>query len=406
VTGLAIGIMHYVGMAAVRAPAVTIWDPDYVAASLVVGVVLMSCGMQVALRSDDRKSLPGGVALFTLAICGLHFTGMTAFSLRPDPTVAIPYVAIAPVTLAVGIAAVAFFALSTALAIVLFDRQKTHLRQLQATTGKLEHLSAELRKALDDAHTANRAKTIFFASMSHELRTPLNAILGFSEMLLMEAVAPLGHPRNAEYVRDIHASGLRLMSLINDILDISRAEAGKMQLHDTTIDLDKLAAGALRLVEIQAAKGKVSLFCDIARDVPRIFGDRKRLEQVLLNLLSNAIKFTPEGGRVTVRIVRDGEGVRIDVSDTGIGIAESDIETVLSPFAQVDSYLSRKHDGTGLGLPIAKKLVELHGGTLCMRSQPGAGTTVTITLPLSRPDCAATGAQDDPGRSMLQVADG
>ncbi|HEY5238180.1 MAG TPA: MHYT domain-containing protein [Rhizomicrobium sp.] len=383
VMGLAIAVMHYVGMSGVRAPADQLWDANYIVASVLTGTALMALGMIVAVRRD-RASLPAGTFIFTLAICAMHFTGMAALTLRPNPTIAIPDVVLAPATLAVSIAAAAFLVISISLIAVLFDRQRTSLKTLRATAAQLEQLSGNLQTALEEANSANRAKASFFAAMSHELRTPLNAIIGFSELLKEEIFSPLGDPRNAQYVRDIHNSGLRLLAIINDVLDMSRMDAGKMPLQETEIVLDDMVARALHTVEIQAKKAGVRLVKNIPLGLPKIRGDVQRLEQVLLNLLTNAIKFTHPSGRVEARVRLNAAGLYIDVADTGIGIAEENIDKVLTPFVQVDNTLARKYEGTGLGLPIAKKLIELHGGTLTLQSTLLVGTTATITLPVSR----------------------
>ena len=339
--------------------------------------------MWIAVRRT-RITLIAGTAVFTLAICAMHFTGMTPFALRPNPALAIPTVVMAPATLAVSIAATAFLIIIFSLASVLFDRQRISLRALKTTTLQLEQLSNHLQVALEEANTANRAKATFFAAMTHELRTPLNAIIGFSEMLKDEFFAPLGHPRNVEYARDIHASGLRLLSIFDNVLDMSRLDAGNLSLQEEEIDVEQLIYRALHAVDIEAEKANVHLTKNIESGLPKIHGDVRRLEQALVNLLTNAIKFTRQYGSVNIHAHRDTAGLYIEVADTGIGIAEENIANVLTPFVQVDNSLARKYEGAGLGLPIAKKLVEMHGGTLGMKSTLNVGTTATITLPVSR----------------------
>jgi signal transduction histidine kinase len=229
--------------------------------------------------------------------------------------------------------------------------------------------------------------------MSHELRTPLNAVLGFSEAIQHEIFGPLGSSRYKEYLGNIHNSGSHLLSLINDILDIARYDAGRGELQEDTFDPLKQIADTIKMMTAQAAKAKVALLGDIEPDVPCLKGDQRRMRQVLLNLLSNALKFTPSGGKVTVRAFRSERGFVLQVIDTGIGIAHSDFHKALEPFGQVDSSLARKYDGIGLGLPLTRQMVELHGGSLDLDSLVGRGTTVTITLPawrlVSRADAAA-----------------
>ncbi len=243
----------------------------------------------------------------------------------------------------------------------------------------------ELARARDEAEAANRTKTEFLANMSHELRTPLNAILGFSEIIRDQVFGPDARDRYQEYAQDIHRSGAHLLEIITDILDIAKAEEGKLDLCEDNFDLSRLMDGVKQLMRERAVAEGVSLDLDTAADVPALYADGRRVKQILINLLSNAIKFTPEGGRVTLgsRLRGDG-GVRITVSDTGIGMAESDIPKALKPFGQVDSALSRKFDGTGLGLPISRHLAELHGATLSVASELGKGTTVTLDFPAAR----------------------
>jgi signal transduction histidine kinase len=220
--------------------------------------------------------------------------------------------------------------------------------------------------------------------MSHELRTPLNAILGFSETMLYETFGPLGAPRYKEYLGDIHKSGSHLLSLINDILDIARFDAGQAELYEEVFDLEPLAAECMRMIAGHAEKCDIVLFTELAADLPALRADKRRIKQVLINLLSNAVKFTPAGGRVKFSAALTELGLAMAVRDTGIGIAEQDIPKALERFGQVDSSLARKYEGTGLGLPLSKQLMELHGGSLSLESQEGVGTTVTVTLPPDR----------------------
>ena len=243
----------------------------------------------------------------------------------------------------------------------------------------------ELAKARDEAEAANRTKTEFLANMSHELRTPLNAILGFSEIIRDQVFGSGARTRYQEYARDIHRSGTHLLEIITDILDIAKAEEGKLDLIEDDFDLQRLMDGVKQLMRERATAEGVTLDLDCAPDVPALHADGRRVKQILINLLSNAIKFTPEGGRVTLAAsARKDGGVRVAVIDTGIGMAESDIPTALKPFGQVDSKLSRRFEGTGLGLPISRHLAELHEAKLSVESELGKGTTVTLDFPASR----------------------
>jgi signal transduction histidine kinase len=236
------------------------------------------------------------------------------------------------------------------------------------------------RLAKEAAETSNRLKSEFLANMSHELRTPLNAIIGFSEMIGTEVLGP-GLPRYRAYALDIHGAGHHLLSLINDILDLSKAEAGKLELHFEETDLSSLIRECTRLMRERAAEHGLRMTVDIS-PLPSLLIDRLRVKQILLNLLSNAIKFTETGGSVSVTagLGRD-EGVVLCVKDTGIGMAPDTIPLAFEPFRQVDSSLARKFEGTGLGLPLVKKLSELHGGEVTIESAPGQGTSVYVSFP-------------------------
>jgi len=240
-----------------------------------------------------------------------------------------------------------------------------------------------LRIEKDGAVAASRAKSEFLANVSHELRTPLNAIIGFSEVIKSEMFGPVGD-RYRAYSTDIFNSGTHLLGLINEILDLSKLEAGQLELHDELVDIAATVEACLNLIKEPARKAGIQLSVFLDFDAPFVRADERRLRQILINLLSNAVKFTPEGGKVRLSTLRVPEGLAIEVSDTGIGITAIDIPKVLTPFGQVDSKISRKHEGTGLGLPLVKHLAELHGGTLSIESELNVGTTVTVLLPAVR----------------------
>ncbi len=244
---------------------------------------------------------------------------------------------------------------------------------------------AALRAAKEAAERGNRAKAAFLASVSHELRTPLNAIIGFSEAILGELFGPLGHPRYRDYMQDIYDSGSHLLNLINDILDISKAGAGKIDLDEVEIDLSTVVVQTVRLLSKRAESAKVDVITELPAGLPRLRGDMRRLRQILLNLLSNALKFTDEGGRITARARTDADGtLRLVIEDTGIGMMPQELDKAMEPFVQVDSRLSRRYEGTGLGLPLTKTLVEAHGGRFLLESEPGKGTKATVLFPAER----------------------
>ena len=261
-----------------------------------------------------------------------------------------------------------------------------------------------LLMAKEEAELANRAKSEFLANMSHELRTPLNAIIGFTEVLEKEAFGPESDPRYGEYLKDIKSSGTHLLDIITDLLDMSKIETGNIQPREQDVDVREVIGSCVRLVEERASVGGVRVVAE-ARDeqYPRLWADKRMVKQVLINLLSNAVKFTPAGGEVKITPEWSLEGGYLfEVSDTGIGIAKEDIPKAFTRFAQVQGDIRRKYEGSGLGLPLSKSLVELHGGWIEMRSEPGEGTTVTVGFPAervieprrrSKPECGSTGTE-------------
>ena len=245
-------------------------------------------------------------------------------------------------------------------------------------------LADELRAARDAAEHANNAKSHILTNMSHELRTPLNAIIGFAEVIRDATLEPVA-ARYREYARNIHSSGHHLLGLINDVLDLAKIDTGRMDLNEEEVEVSRLIATCLPLVAERAKRGGVELAVPPAANLPPILGDRLRLKQIVLNLLSNAIKFTPSGGTVTVAALPTADGgLTLRISDTGIGMRPEEIPRALEPFRQLEQNLSRRYEGSGLGLPLAKQLVELHGGALTITSQLGKGTTVYVSLPPHR----------------------
>jgi signal transduction histidine kinase len=253
--------------------------------------------------------------------------------------------------------------------------------ELGALAGNLNRMSEELGRLYQQIEAASRHKSEFLANMSHELRTPLNAIIGFSEVLLERMFGEL-NPKQEEYLKDVLSSGRHLLSLINDILDLSKVEAGKMELELSAFNLPVSLEGCLTLVRERATRHGIGLGLTVDERVGDVVADERKVRQVVLNLLSNAVKFTPEGGRITVEVTQ-GEGeVEIAVSDTGVGIAPEDQAAVFEEFRQVGSDQSRKSEGTGLGLALARKFVELHGGRIWLTSAVGKGSTFAFILPV------------------------
>jgi PAS domain S-box-containing protein len=243
----------------------------------------------------------------------------------------------------------------------------------------------KLKETLAQAEAANKAKSDFLAAMSHELRTPLNAIIGFSEMIHGQLLGPIGTPKYGEYAGDIMASARHLLDIINDILEMARMDAGQAEYRPEPVNMGSVIDASLRLLHQRISHSGLSLVTKLFPELPNIMGDERRLKQVMINLLGNAIKFTPQGGSIVVEAkpVLDGR-LMIRVIDSGIGIAERDIPRALAPFTQVDSVVARRYQGSGLGLPLAKAFVELHGGNLELSSILGKGTTVTLYFPLPK----------------------
>ena len=256
---------------------------------------------------------------------------------------------------------------------------------LRTQSAEMAQIAEELKTARDEAQAANRTKSEFLATMSHELRTPLNAIIGFSEMIKIETLGPVGSPQYRGYASDIYGAGIHLLALINDILDLSKIESGADELHEESIAVPKLVQSVIGFVRQRADNGSVKLDLDIRDDLPFLLADERKLKQILVNLLSNAVKFTNPGGRVTLKAWSQADsGFVFQVVDTGIGMKSEDIPKALSQFGQIDSNLNRKYEGTGLGLPLAKNLIELHGGYLDLQSEIGVGTSATVRFPANR----------------------
>ncbi|MGQ0677634.1 MAG: MHYT domain-containing protein [Rhodospirillales bacterium] len=396
VVGVGIFSMHFTGMSGLRIPGVLRYDPGLAIAALLIGVAFGALAMHRARGADGADGRAAAAGVLALGICGLHFTAMGAVELVPDPIVFADEDGMSGRWLAGGVAAATLLIAGIALAASIVDqrfastaeREAARLRavvaELETTKQKLEAAGARLKQALVEADAANHAKTHFLATMSHELRTPLNAVIGFADLLAAEISGKLDDKQKS-YVGDIRGAGVHLLGLVNDILDVTKLESNAMELDEEDLDLAALAQESANLVQPRADQAGVALTVACAVDRAYLRADSRRVRQVLLNLLSNAIKFTPGGGKVALTIDATPLGsLAVAVADTGIGIAARDIPTALADFGQVDSTLARKFEGTGLGLPLSRRLMELHGGTLVLDSAPGKGTTVTVAFPPER----------------------
>jgi signal transduction histidine kinase len=317
------------------------------------------------------------VVFFATIVTAFALTAMLLLTVQADAApVRLSNLLVGLAVLLTGLAA------STIIFIVMIVRQ---FQSSQASQAELSQLNQRLGEAKGVAEKASLAKSEFLAHMSHELRTPLNAIIGFAEVMRLELLGPLGRARYREYISDIHQSGQHLLSLIDDVLDMSRIEAGRFELHEQPVDLAATSDGALTLVRPVAERSGVSLLANEASLQALLHADERALKQMLVNLLTNAIRFTPTGGtvRLAARLNAEGE-LEVAVADTGVGMTPREIEDSILPFVQVDSRLARRTPGSGLGLPITKRLIEMHGGRLALESAPDRGTTATLYFPAKR----------------------
>jgi PAS domain S-box-containing protein len=243
---------------------------------------------------------------------------------------------------------------------------------------------AQMLAAKEQAENASRAKSEFLAGMSHELRTPLNAIIGFAETMYSQVLGPMPE-RYREYAGDIAGSGRHLLGIISDILDLAKIEAGKMELDDFPMDIIAVVEDSVRLLRDRGASAGIGISVDLPAGLPQIMADERRIRQVMINLLANAVKFTPHGGLVSISAsLTPGRGLALTVADSGIGMTEDEIAQAVEPFVQVNSSIARRHEGTGLGLPMVMAIMEMHGGSVVIRSLPNEGTRVTVLFPPER----------------------
>jgi len=264
-------------------------------------------------------------------------------------------------------------------------RTQEAIKSLKLEIEERKQTELALSKSMKEAEKANNAKSEFLSAMSHDLRTPLNAIMGFAEMMRMQTFGPLGNAHYEEYANDIYNSGTLLVSLINDVLDLSKIEAGKYELTEEPLDVSSIIQVSFRQLTKMAEASNQTLSANVPPDIPALRSDERALIQILNNLISNAIKFTPNGGKIDVRAKVDGgDTIVLSVADTGIGMSENDIAKALKPFEQADGMHSRRHVGTGLGLHLCANLMKMFGGTLEIESALNKGTTVTVSFPAER----------------------
>ena len=375
ILGFGVGAMHYVGLAALTFQGRVQEDVLYIAVATLCGASFGAAALSRARLTPDIRGRMLGAVLLTTGVCGTHYIGLAGLTIVPDWSILIPSDSLVIVWFSIALTTVILLILGVGIVGKLVERQIQHIEQTKCA----------LEASVTLAESANRAKSDFIATMSHELRTPLNAVIGFSEMMIHEVYGPLGHQNYKEYATDIHDSGTHLLEVINDILDISKAESRALSLTEATINCQELIAASCRLLRPRLEKSELNLAITIPDRMPLLQADARMVKQIILNLLTNAVKFTPPGGSIGVEVtVSSGTGIIITVRDTGVGIAEADLERVRQPFIQVDSSLNRRHEGTGLGLPLVDVMMRQHGGFLELSSEQGQGTTARVVFPPHR----------------------
>jgi NO-binding membrane sensor protein with MHYT domain/CheY-like chemotaxis protein len=411
--GAGINAMHYTGMAAMRMEPGIVYDPWLFALSVAIAIGASCLALWIAFRL--RRNTPhvwlprvGAAVVMGMAIVGMHYTGMAAASFPQDAICMAARSGVNHEGLAMLVVIATFGVLGFALLASLFDaRLEANARVLQisqATSADRQDLLMRERAARDEAERLSALKDEFLATLSHELRTPLNAVLGWASMLQRGVRDEETLRRGlATIERNARAQG----QLIDDLLDMSRIISGTLRVDVQRVEPDKIVEAALGTVHPAAAAKRIDLRVDVDRDAGQVLGDPGRLHQVMWNLLSNAVKFTPAGGTVQVVLGRDGHDVVIRVADSGIGIAPDFLPYVFDRFRQQDASITRRHGGLGLGLSIARQLVELHGGTIGVDS-PGehAGATFTVRLPLAAPEVQAPPREPDAAVQAAEQGNG
>jgi two-component system cell cycle sensor histidine kinase PleC len=395
--------MHALGMIVARrargreitAETVRRWQRRFLIAQVFMGFAwaafaLQSCGQCGGVTFDFYKGTALLVALAATAMSTLMLRHAVLYAFTPTIVALSISAALRPDSATIG--TVGIIASAMVFLVFMTHRLRHTSAQLLSSQSEKDDLIAELEvaKSMSDearrrAEEANLAKSRFLASMSHELRTPLNAILGFSEVMSTEVLGPLNNPVYKEYTSDIHRSGQHLLNLINEILDLSRIEAGKYDLSEDSVHLVDIAEDCIGMVQLRARAKNITIAEQVEGGMPAVWADEKALRQVILNLLSNAVKFTPGRGSVRIAAELGSDGsLSLIVSDIGIGMSADEVMIAMQPFRQIDSDLARKHEGTGLGLPLTKALVDLHGGDLRIQSEKGRGTDIAVVFPPDR----------------------
>lgn len=348
-----------------------------------LGIVLMTAVMPPPFNSNYFAGLIM-VVIYCDSLVRVNFLPSVAISLFLDFAYEISAVFLNPLPAADLVSNNFFLTTATLVGLLSSYISETRGREAYIAQRTIETKNEIANVLLVEANKASHSKSEFLANMSHELRTPLNAIIGFSDIMDKETFGPVGNKHYASYVKDIASSGHHLLSIINDILDLAKAEANKLTLEEREIDLVQVMGESVRMCEPKALQGGVKITLKAPADRVIARADAKLVLQIMLNLVSNAVKFSHSGGEVQVDLNVSDRSVLIRVKDEGIGIPAADVERVLRPFEQVENSLTRQHSGTGLGLPYAVKLAELHGGTLWIESQENVGTAVTVALPRER----------------------
>ncbi len=358
--------------------------------AMVLAMVLIVCAQTLILSMIGGPRVLLLEVQYILVIVAIHIFVPNRFLFNAVPALALSLVFVVQAfwmldyVASQQVGVVSWTIAANVLGLITGQRLARHRRGQFANLEAEQVANMQMRVAMEEAKLASRAKSEFLANISHELRTPLNAINGFSQLMLNGTFGPLGDPRYHEYVKDINGSGEHLLTLINEILDLSRIEAGKRELSESEIELDHLIASCLRVVRPRAEDKGIALDNRVTDEAPVLWADETALKQVLLNLIVNGVKFTESGGRVCVSVERADGGTTVVIADTGIGIAAEDLDAIMKPFGQAHNAMTRGQEGTGLGLPLAKALTELHGGTLTLNSVPDEGTTVRVWLPANR----------------------